>query len=74
MTPAALAMAADCGPTSPTLDAPVPWVRSWLPPALRQQFDLLPAPDAHRSPASDSGEEQPLAAAGENDDPAFCPL
>ncbi|WP_025782401.1 hypothetical protein [Candidatus Synechococcus spongiarum] len=69
-----LAMAADCGPTPPAPDAPAPWIRSWMSPALLRRFDPLPSPEAHQNPAPDSSEEQPLAATGQGDEPAFCPI
>ncbi|MXW12158.1 MAG: hypothetical protein F4Z73_04680 [Synechococcus sp. SB0668_bin_13] len=68
-------MAADCGPTPPSQAGAVPWVRSWMPPALHHQFGLLSSPEAHQNTAPESGgDEQPLAATGEGNDPAFCPL
>ena len=61
MAPSALAMAVDCAPTPPSPDGPVPWVRSWVPPALQHQFSVL-------------RQEQPSEAMEEGQDPAFCPL
>lgn len=79
MAPSALAMAVDCAPTPPAPEGPVPWVQSWMPLALQDQFGVLfppgSTPQVSRSTALDGGgHQQPLEATGEGEDPAFCPL